>query len=219
MNVTTQDARPSGPEIRQQVFGAPTGKPTAPGGGDPFLRPFFETAIEHVWGGIWNRPGLELKYRSLVVARGRDDRGIDDRARLQQEAFRGQEVAHGGKDRGGEVVLLQAVPEPQDRGLVGHHVLAQLDARKPPHRLAVVDRVFGLGIREIEPLLEEVDPQHLLEPQGLAALPGLRIVGRDHGEQLLPGDHAVHLGQELLSAGHFDPSGSRPARRTSAVCP
>ena len=29
--------------------------------------PFFETAIEHVWGGVWNRPGLELKYRSLVV--------------------------------------------------------------------------------------------------------------------------------------------------------
>jgi len=48
MNATTQDARPSGPEIRQQVFGAPTGKPTAPGGGDPFLGPFFETAIEHV---------------------------------------------------------------------------------------------------------------------------------------------------------------------------
>jgi len=27
MNATKQDARPSGPEIRQQVFGAPTGKP------------------------------------------------------------------------------------------------------------------------------------------------------------------------------------------------
>ena len=67
MNATTQDARPSGPEIRQQVFRAPTGKPTAPGGGDPFLAPFFETAIEHVWGGVWNRPGLEMKYRSLVV--------------------------------------------------------------------------------------------------------------------------------------------------------
>jgi 4-carboxymuconolactone decarboxylase len=68
MSAATQDARPTGPEIRQQVFGAPTGKSaTAPGGGDPFLAPFFATAIEHVWGGVWNRPGLELKYRSLVV--------------------------------------------------------------------------------------------------------------------------------------------------------
>jgi hypothetical protein len=57
----TQDARPSGPSIRQLVLGAPTGKPTTPGGGDPFLAPFFETAIEHVWGGVWNRPGLDLK--------------------------------------------------------------------------------------------------------------------------------------------------------------
>jgi hypothetical protein len=40
---------------------------TAPGGGDPFLGPFFETALDHVWGGVWNRPGLDLKYRSLVV--------------------------------------------------------------------------------------------------------------------------------------------------------
>lgn len=66
--VMTHDARPSGPEVRQKVFGAPTGKPaTAPGAADPFMAPFFEAAIEHVWGGIWNRPGLDLKYRSLVV--------------------------------------------------------------------------------------------------------------------------------------------------------
>ena len=61
----TQDARPSGASIRQRVFGEANGQRTAQG--DPFLAPFFETAIEHVWGGMWNRPGLELKYRSLVV--------------------------------------------------------------------------------------------------------------------------------------------------------
>ena len=44
------------------------GKPTAPAApADPFLAPFFEAAVEHVWGGLWNRPGLELKYRSLVT--------------------------------------------------------------------------------------------------------------------------------------------------------
>jgi 4-carboxymuconolactone decarboxylase len=57
----TQGARPTGEEIRERVVGKP------PGQGDPFLAPFIETAIDHVWGGVWNRPGLELKYRSLVV--------------------------------------------------------------------------------------------------------------------------------------------------------
>ena len=61
----TQDARPSGASIRERVFGgASAQRPAQP---DPVLAPFFETAIEHVWGGVWNRPGLELKYRSLVV--------------------------------------------------------------------------------------------------------------------------------------------------------
>ena len=61
----TVDTRPSGASIRQRVLGEANGQPKAPG--DPFLAPFFETAIEHIWGGLWNRPGLDLKYRSLVV--------------------------------------------------------------------------------------------------------------------------------------------------------
>jgi 4-carboxymuconolactone decarboxylase len=60
-HVMTQAARPSGASIRERVVGKPAAQ------GDPFLAPFFEAAIEHVWGGLWNRPGLELKYRSLVV--------------------------------------------------------------------------------------------------------------------------------------------------------
>ena len=58
----TQDARPSGASTKERVIGVQKNAPT-----DPFLAPFFETAIEHVWGGVWNRPGLDLKYRSLVV--------------------------------------------------------------------------------------------------------------------------------------------------------
>src|SRR5690348_13558373 len=61
----TSDARPSGASVRQRVFGDASGQPTAQR--DPFLEPFFQTALDHVWGGVWNRPGLELKYRSLVV--------------------------------------------------------------------------------------------------------------------------------------------------------
>src|SRR5260370_8015768 len=53
------DIEPSGASIRQRVLS----QPTAPG--DPFLAPFFETAIEHVWGGLWNRPGLGVTDPSL----------------------------------------------------------------------------------------------------------------------------------------------------------
>jgi 4-carboxymuconolactone decarboxylase len=34
---------------------------------DPFLAPFYQLAIDHAWGGVWTRPGLGLKERSLVT--------------------------------------------------------------------------------------------------------------------------------------------------------
>jgi 4-carboxymuconolactone decarboxylase len=62
----TDTTRPSGDTIRRRVLGDAYVDRVAQSG-DPFLAPFFEAGIEHVWGGLWNRPGLDLKYRSLVV--------------------------------------------------------------------------------------------------------------------------------------------------------
>lgn len=58
--------RPSGASIRRRVLGDAHVERTT-NQGDPFLAPFFEAGTEHVWGGLWNRPGLDIKYRSLVV--------------------------------------------------------------------------------------------------------------------------------------------------------
>src|SRR5713226_3556721 len=55
-----------GAQIRCQVVGADHVDRTAREV-DPFIAPFFELGTEHVWGGLWSRPGLEVKYRSLVV--------------------------------------------------------------------------------------------------------------------------------------------------------
>jgi 4-carboxymuconolactone decarboxylase len=60
-----QDAE-RGAQIRRQVVGADYVDRTARET-DPFLAPFFELGTEHVWGGLWSRPGLAVKYRSLVV--------------------------------------------------------------------------------------------------------------------------------------------------------
>ena len=64
-----QDARPSGASVKERVVGA-----GAPSQSDPFLAPFFETATEHVWGALWNRPGLGLVRRCSRSAATRDFR-------------------------------------------------------------------------------------------------------------------------------------------------
>jgi 4-carboxymuconolactone decarboxylase len=55
-----------GAELRRRVAGAGYVDHTARET-DPFLAPFYELGTEHVWGALWSRPGLEVKYRSLVV--------------------------------------------------------------------------------------------------------------------------------------------------------
>ncbi len=75
--------------------------------------------------------------------------------------------------------------------------------REPAHRLAVVNRILGLRVRKVEPLLQEVDPQHLLQPQRLAPLSGFRIMRLDQRNQPRPRNHRIHLGQKPLAPGHF----------------
>ncbi len=62
----TMESPKSGASVRREVLGAAYVDRTAQNT-DPLLAPFFERGTELVWGGLWNRPGLDLKYRSLVV--------------------------------------------------------------------------------------------------------------------------------------------------------
>jgi 4-carboxymuconolactone decarboxylase len=57
---------PSGASVRRRVLGDAYVERTAQVQ-DPFLAPFFEAGTQLIWGGLWNRPGLDVKYRSLVV--------------------------------------------------------------------------------------------------------------------------------------------------------
>ena len=66
MWMSAVEPRPSGESIRRRVLGdAHVDRTTQ--SGDPFLTEFFQAGTDHVWGGLWNRPGLELRFRSLVV--------------------------------------------------------------------------------------------------------------------------------------------------------
>ena len=59
------ETRRRGEDTRRQIMGAQwVDAPLPPG--DP-MADFGEAAIEHVWAGVWARPGLDLRSRSLCT--------------------------------------------------------------------------------------------------------------------------------------------------------
>jgi hypothetical protein len=102
---------------------------------------------------------LRVALTGGVLGRRRrgNEGGIDDGAALEQQLLFFQQRAYLGKQLLGQPVLLQQVTKAQDGGLVRHQVSGQIKAGKPPHRLAVVQRVFHGRIGQVEPLLHKVD--------------------------------------------------------------
>src|SRR5262249_11196542 len=104
--------------------------------------------------------------------------------------------------------------------LSGNELLLEdaLDPGEPPHRLAVVDGVLRLGVGEIEPLLQEVDAQHLLEPQVTARpvlyrttrLPARRP--RRRSVTTLLARHAQQATEPMTRRRHIDVTVRRAAR-------
>jgi 4-carboxymuconolactone decarboxylase len=62
---TRQDLYDLGLSIRREVLGAEYVDNSIKNATD-FTRPFQELVTEYCWGGIWGRPGLDRKTRSMI---------------------------------------------------------------------------------------------------------------------------------------------------------
>ena len=74
--------------------------------------------------------------------------------------------------------------------------MPEIDPDKTAHRLRSIDRLFLRRVRQVEPLLKKVDPQHPLHPDRWAVIAGLGIIGLDQHAQRRPRHHPLHLGEK-----------------------
>src|SRR5712691_4643817 len=146
---------------------------------------------------------FRIMFTAGVLGRaGRRDNGrVNDGPRAQRQSLLLQVFLDFAKQFLGQPVPLQQMTEVQDRRFIRHLVLAQLDPRKPAHRFAVVKRFFHARVRQVEPLLQKIDAQHLLQPQRWSPIAGFRIVPLDDFEQLGPGHYLLHLFQKYFAPG------------------
>jgi len=129
-------------------------------------------------------------------------RGIDHRALLEQQSLGCERGVDRGQHLHAQVVLLQQVTEPQNGALVGQALLAHVQPGEFAKHRRVVQRFFHRRVRQVEPLLQEVDAQHGLDRKRRATAfgAGCGCVRRNQRHQFGPRHHQVHLVEELALA-------------------
>src|SRR5690348_3251750 len=93
-------------------------------------------------------------------------------------------------------MLFEQVAEAAHRRLIRHWLMAKVDADKTSHRLRIVQRLFDRRVRQIEPVLQEIDAQHPLDADRRTAITGLRIERLDQPAQRRPRYNALHLAKK-----------------------
>ena len=86
----------------------------------------------------------------------------------------------------------------------------------PQSRLAVVDRIFGLWVRQIEPLLQEINPQMKQTRKGRNWHFGMKLhIGADKSRLALA--FLVELGAAMMVASTMVPERNRKSRAHARI--
>ena len=102
-----------------------------------------------------------------------------------------------------EIVLLQRVPERENRGLVRDPVADHVHPCETPHRRHLDQRIPHRWIAEVVPLLKQVDPQNGCQRIGRATTlgAGLGTVCLNQIKQRFPRHHFLYLAQKPFPPG------------------
>ena len=149
---------------------------------------------------------FRIPLAASVLGRGRcgDDRGINDRAFLEDQTLLRQHGIDGSKDALGQMVLFQQAAKLEQGGGIGRRLPRQVDANEAPDGLAVVDGVFDPFIGQSEALLGNIHAQHAFHAKRRPASSGsLRVERFDLGHQRRPRRYRVDFGKKPVTPRHF----------------
>ena len=105
-----------------------------------------------------------------------------------------------------QIMLFQQMTEAAHCRLVRHRLAAEIDADKIANGCQIIDRFLHRRVRQVEPLLQEIDAQHPLDPDRRAAIARLGVDRLDKPPQRRPRNHSLHLSQKY-----------RPPRRVAVT--
>src|SRR6516165_7262007 len=118
-----------------------------------------------------------------------------------------------------QIVGLQQMAEAAYRRFVRHWLAAEINADEIAHHQRIVECLFHRRVRQVEPLLQEIDPQHPLHPDRRAAIAGFGIERLDQPAQRRPRHHPFHLGQKYRPPRSWRSVQNPPSPASAASSP
>ena len=100
-------------------------------------------------------------------------------------------------------MLFQQAAEFEQCGRIRHRLAAQVDAGKASQAGTVVERFLVRQIRQVEPVLQEMNAQHSLQPNRRQPISFLWIMRLDDRAQCIPGNDPVHPLQKHIAPGRL----------------
>ena len=138
----------------------------------------------------------------LGGTRSTDDAGVNDGAPGYLQPIFLEVLIDQVEQMVAQVMFLHQMAEFANGGLVRHRLPAQINTHELAQGAGIVEGFLGSGIRQVEPVLDEVDAQHALDTDRTASSTfGFGIIWLNRFGQFLPGDNGFHLIQKLLFAG------------------
>ncbi len=95
----------------------------------------------------------------------------------------------------------QQMSELADRGFIRHRFTAQINPDKLSHGAGIVEGLLHRRVRQVEPLLQTMQPQHAFDTHRRSPWAfGLGLDRLNDRDQFRPRHHPVHLVEKLLTA-------------------
>jgi hypothetical protein len=144
---------------------------------------------------------LRVALAVFVLRRTRraNDGRVDNRPGCDLDAATSQVLVHAHQQLLPQSVLLQQMAKLAHRRLVRRRLDSQINAREVAHRGRLVQGFLDGCVRQVEPQLRKVHPQHPLQRQrrSSARFADLRIKWFDHRNQFCPRHDHLHIREEL----------------------
>ena len=144
---------------------------------------------------------IRIALLFLVLGRTRriDDTGIDDGAPAYFQAIFLEVLINQIKQTVAQTMTLHQMTEFADRCLVGSGLFTQIDTDKLTHGTGIVQSLLRRRIRQVKPVLQEMNTQHSLNAYRTSSSPSRVGIERFDGfTELFPGNNGFHILKKLL---------------------